>query len=205
MTFVLIICLLNFSPNSADSLDFFQYQIPNIDSLPELIKTHLTTIARINRISPGLIKSGMILWVPYDFQKAKDWKPIPDSLPEYTNFDKLIYIKISEQWFGAYEYGKIIFSGPTCSGVRMKDKKGRQKYETPLGIFEIQRKELNVFSKKYRVRMLYAMFFYHGFAIHAGILPGYPASGGCVRIYFSDAERLFKWAPTKGTKVIIVK
>lgn len=204
MTFALIICLLNFSPDSTDYLDFFQYQIPSLDSLPKLIKNHLTTIARINRISSHLIQPGMTLWVPYNFQEVKNWKPIPDSLPKYDKLDKFIYIKISEQWFGAYEYGQLVFSGPICSGVRIKDEKGRQKYQTPLGIFEIQKKDSIGFSNKYEIEMPYAMFFHYGFAIHAGILPGHPASGGCVRVYYYYAKKLFEWAP-EGTKVMIFK
>jgi len=169
-----------------------------------LFGEHLWTVAKINGLSPELMLPGKVLKIPYDFIWAQNWSPLPEALDQYQEIEKIIFIDLSEQWLGAYESGQLIFSGPICSGIRGQDKKGRSKYPTPIGNFKIERREFKHFSNKFRVWMNYTLFFYGGFAIHAGILFGQPASGGCVRLFPKDAEWLFNWAEI-GTKVVIVK
>lgn len=192
---------------TADELPKDKYYLLKIQSgqkIDSLFREHLWTIARINRLSPELMLPGTTLKIPYDFVWAQNWIPLSSTLTQYQEIDKIIFINLSDQWLGAYQEGQLIFSGPICSGIRGFNKEGLSKYPTPNGIFKIEGKELRHFSRKFRVWMNYAHFFYHGFAIHAGILFGQPASGGCVRLFPQDAEWLFNWAEI-GTKVVIVK
>ena len=43
-----------------------------------------------------------------------------------------------------------------------------------------------------------------GIALHAGVLPGYPASHGCIRMPIGFAERLFERTKL-GMRVIVVR
>lgn len=52
-------------------------------------------------------------------------------------------------------------------------------------------------SMRYFLRLTW-----EGVGMHAGILPGYPASHGCIRLPREVAERLFKIVPT-GTPVLV--
>jgi len=79
-----------------------------------------------------------------------------------------------------------------------------QGHPTPVGVFSVIGKELwhrsNIYSAApmpYMQRITWS-----GIALHAGVLPGHPASHGCIRLAKDFAIRL--WHLTKrGTRVII--
>ncbi len=70
----------------------------------------------------------------------------------------------------------------------------KQAYETPVGVFSVLQKEVEHHSNLYR-RCLHAVYaalnLKSGVALHAGALPGYPASHGCVRLPYEFAQRIF--------------
>jgi hypothetical protein len=81
---------------------------------------------------------------------------------------------------------------------------GQPGYETPPGIYSILQKEADHYSNLYDDASMPFMqrITWSGIALHAGQLPGYPASHGCVRMPHDFAERLF--AMTKlGMRVIV--
>ena len=81
---------------------------------------------------------------------------------------------------------------------------GKKGTETQLGFWSVMRRQVKGFSRKYdNAPMPFMQMYDHkGLAFHAGPLPGYPASHGCVRLPLKFAERLFGLT-TMGTKVII--
>jgi lipoprotein-anchoring transpeptidase ErfK/SrfK len=80
---------------------------------------------------------------------------------------------------------------------------GASKFATPDGRFTVIRRERMSWSRRYHVWMPYALYFYRGWAIHAArIVPGRPASRGCVRIPIEDAPFVFRASPL-GTAVLI--
>lgn len=80
---------------------------------------------------------------------------------------------------------------------------GRAGYETPTGVFTIFQKEKLHLSRKYNnARMPDSQFFFGGAALHAGGLPGYPSSHGCVHLPAAFAEKLFD-VTHNGTPVIV--
>ncbi len=100
---------------------------------------------------------------------------------------QLMYVYRAEQLVGV----STISSG----------KKGR---ETQLGFWSVMNKKVKGYSRKYDNAPMPFMQMYDpkGLAFHAGALPGFPASHGCVRLPYKFAQRLF--AMTKiGTKVVI--
>jgi hypothetical protein len=107
-----------------------------------------------------------------------------------------IIISIADQRISLYDNGTLIARSSVSTGV--------QGHPTPLGVFSVISKQRwhrsNIYSAApmpYMQRITWS-----GIALHAGILPGYPASHGCIRLTNDFAIRL--WDLTKrGTRVII--
>jgi lipoprotein-anchoring transpeptidase ErfK/SrfK len=71
---------------------------------------------------------------------------------------------------------------------------GRRGHETPVGTFRIMEKRLKHRSNRYaNAPMPYMQrLTSYGIALHAGHLPGYPASHGCIRLPWGFARRLYE-------------
>ncbi|GAA4022911.1 hypothetical protein GCM10022280_24520 [Sphingomonas swuensis] len=97
----------------------------------------------------------------------------------------------------------FVYKGDTLVGVTTisSGKKGK---ETPLGYWKVFRKQVKGFSRKYDNAPMPYMQMYDpmGIAFHAGALPGYPASHGCVRLPLEFAKKLYGLT-TNGTEVVI--
>jgi len=70
---------------------------------------------------------------------------------------------------------------------------GKTGHETPTGVFTILQKNEKHFSKTYNNAAMPNMqrLTWRGIALHAGNLPGYPASHGCVRLPLQFSKLLF--------------
>jgi hypothetical protein len=70
---------------------------------------------------------------------------------------------------------------------------GKTGHETPTGVFTILQKNEKHFSKTYNNAAMPNMqrLTWRGIALHAGNLPGYPASHGCVRLPLPFSKLLF--------------
>lgn len=70
---------------------------------------------------------------------------------------------------------------------------GRPGYRTPTGIFTILQKHVEHYSSKYENAPMPYMerLTWYGVALHAGHLPGYPASHGCIRLPAGFAKLLY--------------
>jgi lipoprotein-anchoring transpeptidase ErfK/SrfK len=81
---------------------------------------------------------------------------------------------------------------------------GRRGYETAPGVFPIIERQAEHYSNKYDNAPMPFMLrlSYDGTALHAGHLPGYPASHGCVRLPLAFAEQLFGTV-RRGTVVVV--
>lgn len=81
---------------------------------------------------------------------------------------------------------------------------GKPGHDTPVGIYTILEKRREHYSNLYdNAPMPYMQrLTWDGLALHAGHLPGYPASHGCVRLPEAFAERLFA-ATEPGTVVVV--
>src|SRR5215475_14112570 len=109
-----------------------------------------------------------------------------------------IIISIADQRISVYENGALIARSSVSTGV--------ERHPTPLGVFSVISKHKwhrsNIYSAApmpYMQRITWS-----GIALHAGVLPGHPASHGCIRLANDFAARL--WRLTKrGTRVIIAR
>jgi hypothetical protein len=82
---------------------------------------------------------------------------------------------------------------------------GKSGHDTPTGVFTILQKDRDHHSSKYNnASMPYTQrLTWDGVALHAGGLPGYPSSHGCVHLPSVFAEELFKVSPMGMTVVVV--
>ncbi|MEZ5852066.1 MAG: L,D-transpeptidase family protein [Hyphomicrobiaceae bacterium] len=95
------------------------------------------------------------------------------------------------------------------TGARMLDSpvsSGTTAYETPPGVFSIVQKVIDHTSNLYDDASMPFMqrLTWTGIALHAGALPGYPASHGCVRLPYAFAERIFD-ETSIGMRVVVAR
>lgn len=99
---------------------------------------------------------------------------------------------------------RISIYGPEGRLMRSPVSSGQTTYETPVGIYSLLQKKAEHYSNIYDDASMPFMqrLTWSGVALHAGELPGYPASHGCVRLPINFAEQLF--GVTKlGMRVVI--
>ena len=105
-------------------------------------------------------------------------------------------VSLRDQRITVYDAKGWILRAPVSSG-----QKGR---ETPAGIFSVIQKVEDHYSNLYDDAYMPHMqrITWSGIALHGGVLPGRPASHGCIRLPFDFAERLFD-ETTMGMRVIV--
>jgi hypothetical protein len=108
----------------------------------------------------------------------------------------LVYVDLGRQLATVYRNG-IRIGVTTISS-------GRDGYETPTGVFTILEKNVEHISHKYNdAPMPYQQrLTWGGVALHAGGLPGYPESHGCVHLPMAFSKLLYAAMPLGGTVVI---
>ncbi len=108
----------------------------------------------------------------------------------------LILVSLPDQVVYVYRNGVRIGRSTVSTG---KPGKG-----TPTGVFTVLQKKVEHESNIYKGAKMPHMqrLTWSGIAMHAGHLPGYPASAGCVRLPEDFAEKLYS-VTTMGTTVII--
>lgn len=107
-----------------------------------------------------------------------------------------VVVSIPQQRVHVYRNG-VRIAVSTCST-------GKPGHETPTGVFVVLQKDQNHRSSTYNDAPMPNMnrLTWSGIALHAGNLPGYPASHGCVRLPLAFSQKLFT-VTHLGTPVII--
>jgi L,D-transpeptidase catalytic domain len=132
-------------------------------------KTELAAATPV-AIKPADLKPGEFIWSP---------ELVPDG-------PLVMVISIIEQRAYLYRNGLLMGVSTVSTG-----KKGK---ETPTGVFTILQKNKDHKSSLYDDAPMPFMqrLTWDGIALHAGKLPGYPASHGCVRLPYEFARLLFE-------------
>ncbi len=109
-----------------------------------------------------------------------------------------IVISLGPQRLNLYDGDKKLSSAPISSGARG--------HRTPTGLYSILQKRRRHFSNLYNSAPMPNMqrITWSGIALHAGHLPGYPASHGCIRLPYGFSKRLFRMT-SLGTRVVVAK
>lgn len=139
------------------------------------------------------------------FTQGREQKPLTPELktgdyvwkPEVSPAGPVVVIvSLQNQTLYAYRNGVRIGRSTISSG--------KQGHRTPTGIFTILEKNVTHHSSIYKgASMPYQeRLTWGGVAMHAGNLPGYPASHGCVRLPLDFAQKLYT-ITGKGTTVIV--
>jgi L,D-transpeptidase catalytic domain len=108
----------------------------------------------------------------------------------------LVYVDLSRQRATVYRNGVRIGVSTISSG--------KPGHETPTGVFTILQKDAKHRSKKYDNAPMpfQERLTWDGVALHAGGLPGYPESHGCVHLPYTFSQELFG-ITTLGATVIV--
>lgn len=125
--------------------------------------------------------------------KPGQWVWAPEIAPQGP---MLVYVDLSRQVATVYRNG-VRFAVSTVST-------GKPGHETPTGVFTILQKDQNHRSSKYNsAPMPYQeRLTWDGVALHAGGLPGYPESHGCVHLPMAFAKLLFGETQMGGTVIV---
>ncbi|HXE89066.1 MAG TPA: L,D-transpeptidase family protein, partial [Hyphomicrobiaceae bacterium] len=83
---------------------------------------------------------------------------------------------------------------------------GQVGYETPAGLYSVIERKRQHFSNLYENAPMPFMqrITWSGIALHAGALPGHPASHGCIRLPYDFAGRLFEMS-RRGLRVVVAR
>jgi hypothetical protein len=182
-------------------------------SLESLFGADWVWVARLNRLDRRHAYPGMTIKVPDRMDDIRGYTPLPKLYEPARGHGKYILVDITEQWLGAYENGRLVFSAPAATG--------KESTESPVGIFRIDARHLTHTSSLYKTAndeeqypMDNALRFYIGpdnvsYWLHARDLPGRPASHGCIGLFdeemqnrvfgtpdrpvLLDSQRLYEW------------
>lgn len=110
---------------------------------------------------------------------------------------RTIVISLSDQRARIYnQFGEEVFTTRVSTG--------REGFRTPVGEYAITNKHRDWKSTLYHAQMPFFLRLNCGdFGLHQGVVPGYPASHGCIRVPEGIASKLFSMTET-GDRVKIV-
>ncbi len=136
--------------------------------------------------------------VPADARSPYYEDRLDDDVPVSRGTPLLAVVGLHEQRVSIYDAKGRMLQSPVSSG--------QNGLETPSGIFSVVQKEEDHRSNIYDDASMPFMerITWTGIALHAGVLPGYPASHGCVRMPQEFAEQLYDLT-NLGMRVIIVR
>ena len=132
-------------------------------------------------------------------------KPAPQSGKKIETAEKesakpqgplIIAISIDKQNVKIYDANGFFAEAPVSTGM-----KG---HPTPMGVFSVIQKQKMHHSNIYSGAPMPFMqrITWSGVAMHAGVLPGYPASHGCIRMPMAFAVKMWNWT-RMGARVIV--
>ncbi|HEU5276701.1 MAG TPA: L,D-transpeptidase family protein [Xanthobacteraceae bacterium] len=116
--------------------------------------------------------------------------------PRAAGAPVMAIISLKHQHITVYDADGWMLRSPVSTGQR-----GR---ETPAGVFSIIQKQRDHYSNLYDDAYMPHMqrITWSGIALHGGVVPGHPASHGCIRLPYGFAEHLFELT-SLGMRVII--
>jgi len=156
--------------------------------LPATSATAQVAASDTMQVAPEALRNGQWAWYEQpQIIKAStsDWDPVS------------IVVSIADQRAYVYRGGTLVGASTVSTGS-----KGHQ---TPTGAFTILQKKVfhrsNLYSNApmpYMQRLTW-----DGIALHAGHLPGYPASHGCIRFPAAFAKQLYALTELGGDVMVI--
>jgi len=167
-------------------------------------KTKLGAVMVAGRVVRGFAALAAVTAIgfalPAEAKKDKrDANPAESGIPDIHNGEPMtLIVSLSAQKVDIYRGTTLV----TTSAVST----GQAAYPTKAGVFTILEKQRYHHSNIYSGAPMPWMnrITWSGTALHAGVVPGYPASHGCIRLPYSFAPKLFQ-ITTVGEHVVVAK
>lgn len=107
-----------------------------------------------------------------------------------------VVVSVDKQKLSVYEAGRLVGASPVSTG--------QDGFETPTGVFSIIQKKRRHYSNIYHGASMPFMqrLTWSGIALHQGVVPGYRASHGCVRLPGSFARQLFRYTRRRNHVIV---
>lgn len=158
-----------------------------------------TLCALTYALSPAACAQGAKISSPVELArqasqlKPGQWVWAPEIAPQGP---LLVYVDLSKQLATIYRNGVRIGVSTVSTG--------KPGHETPTGVFTILQKDARHRSSKYNDAPMpfQQRLTWDGVALHAGGLPGYPESHGCVHLPYAFAKVLFETTGHATTVII---
>jgi len=175
--------------DSGETIMSFVHSIPALKAKSLMVQDR---IALLNKTHNLLVMNGSgnistdrtKIFVPIDY--SIEPKILPEFLPDAAKYEKYILIDRRKQFLGLYESGHLKYTFPISSGTAKS---------IPIKNFVIHSMDQEHYSTKYDSHMDHALNIGGDYYIHEGIVPGYNASHGCIRLFPLHARFLFyDWA-----------
>jgi lipoprotein-anchoring transpeptidase ErfK/SrfK len=108
----------------------------------------------------------------------------------------IISISIAQQKLRVYDANGLFAESPVSTGM--------SGHPTPMGVFSVIQKQKFHRSNIYSGAPMPFMqrITWSGVAMHAGVLPGYPASHGCIRMPPAFAVKMYNWTRMSARVII---
>lgn len=141
----------------------------------------IATIAAGPLLAQATLKDGSVA-ARVENMRPGDYLWAPEAAPEGP---VIVVVSLAKQRAYVYRNGVLIGISTASTGTAG--------HETPTGVFTILQKKVDHKSNLYNDAPMPFMqrLTWSGIAMHAGNLPGYPASHGCIRLPLAFAERLY--------------
>ncbi len=134
--------------------------------------------------------------VPAAFAQSKREIEAQEEVAPRVTSPVTVLVSLNKQRLWVYDANGLVTSSRVSTGMAG--------YDTPKGVYSIIEKKVehtsNIYegaSMPYMQRLLQT-----GIAMHAGVVPGYPASHGCIRLPFAFAPKLFDMT-TMNERVVV--
>ena len=138
--------------------------------------------------------------LPAEAKKRQAQKPAEEPIADPANGEPMILVvSLGSQKVDVYRGMTLVTSSNVSTGMPA--------HATKAGVFSILEKQRMHHSNIYSGAPMPWMnrITWSGTALHAGVVPGYPASHGCIRLPFSFAPKLFQITTKSATMSIVAR
>jgi lipoprotein-anchoring transpeptidase ErfK/SrfK len=150
-----------------------------------------------DNMTPDEIAEELGLPTEAEFEAWREANPQSLFTPASSNAVVRVNVSISGQ--------RITVSSPEGTQTdRVSTGNTRQGYGTKRGCYAPYHTNKRHWSRKYKAWMPNAVFYYGGFAIHQGHLPGYPASHGCIRTTWDTSGHIYNLVQKYGKENTLI-
>lgn len=163
--------------------------MPAGDLLTRFSTEQIALLEKLNRADRNQLALLPELVVPDQWLPDEEpYSPLPLHYECARDQRKLLVVYVPGQLFGAYEFGVLVRWGPVSTGGRSSP--------TPDGLYTLNWKSTGHSSSidpDWYMPWYFNFGNREGLAFHEYLLPGRPASHGCIRLLSRDAQWLFNW------------